>query len=267
MVRRKREWPEEDELVMATVKKVFDQGAYLTLNEYGDKEGMVHISEIASGWVKNIRRHVKEGQKIVCRVLGVDKKKEHIDLSIRRVKDTQRRWKSEQWKRERKAQNLLDQAGKRLGEDLDVAYEKIGFSLEEEYGDIYTAFEEASLKGREVLEENLDVDEEWIDVLMDLVETSVEPPIVKVKGFVDLRTSSPNGVEVITSALKEARKNGSSSEIETDVRYIGAPSYSIEITAPTYKEAEKALRKVSERAISIVEEDGGTGEFYTEKGE
>ncbi len=40
---------------MATVKEVFDQGAYLTLDEYEGKEGMVHISEIASGWVKNIR--------------------------------------------------------------------------------------------------------------------------------------------------------------------------------------------------------------------
>lgn len=252
---------------MCTVKEVFDQGSYLTLDEYGDKEGMVHISEIASGWVKNIRRHVKEGQKTVCRVLNVDKEKKHIDLSIRRVKDSQRSWKSEQWKRERKSEKLLDQAAKRVGEDLDAAYEKIGFPLQEKHEDIYSAFEEAASNGKGVLEENLEVEEGWIDVLMELIETSVEPPAVRVKGFVDLKTPSSNGVEVVSSALEEARDYGSGSEVQIDARYVGAPSYSLEVTAPTYKKAEKALQGAAEKAISIVEKDGGKAEFYTEGGE
>lgn len=252
---------------MCTVNEVFDQGAYLTLDEYGDKVGMVHISEIASGWIKNIRRHVKEGQKTVCKVLDVDKRKGHIDLSIRRVKDSQRSWKSEEWKRARKAENLLEQAAKRIGEDLDTAYEKIGFPLQEKEGDIYSVFEEAARKGSEVLEEKIDVSEEWIDALMDLIKTSVEPPIVSVKGYVDLKTPSPNGVEVISSALKEAQNNVTDGDNQVKIKYIGAPTYSIKVTAPTYKEAEKVLRESAEKAISIVEKDNGTGEFYTEKGE
>ncbi len=265
LVRKERDWPEKDELVMCTVKNVFDQGAYLALDEYDDKEGMVHISEIASGWVKNIRRHVKEGQKAVCRVLNVDKDKKHIDLSIRRVKDSQRSWKSEQWKRERKSENLLDQAAKRIGEDLDTAYEKVGFPLHEKYEDIYTAFEEVAIKGREVLEEDLDVDEEWVDVLMELIEKSVEPPAVEVKGFVDLKTHSPNGVEVISSALKEGRDSVSESEVSVDVKYVGSPTYSFRVRAPDYKTAEKRLRSAAEKSISLIEKDGGTGKFYTEK--
>lgn len=266
MVRRRWEWPEKNELVMCTVKEVFDQGAYLTLDEYGDKEGMVHISEIASGWIKNIRRHVKEGQKTVCKVLDVDKGKEHIDLSIRRVKDSQRTWKSEQWKRARKAENLLDQAAKRIGEDLDKAYEKVGYPLQDEEGDIYSVFEEAARGGPEILEEKLDVEDIWIDALMELIETSVEPPTVEVKGFVDLKTPSPNGIEVISSALKKAQEHGDSTS-QIEVQYVGAPTYSLKVTAPTYKEAEKMLRNAAEESISIVEENGGTGEFYTEKGE
>lgn len=265
MVRHRREWPEKDELVMGTVKEVFSQGAYISLDEYGDKEGMVHISEITSGWVKNIRRHVKEGQKAVCRVLKVDEDKEHINLSIRRVKDNQRRWKSEQWKRERKAENLLDQAAKRVGSDLDTAYEKIGHPLQDESDDIYSVFEEAAVRGREVLEGYLDVDEEWIDSLMDLIETSVEPPEVEVKGFVDLRSLSSDGVKVVSSALQEAREQVSSPEVEVEVKYIGSPTYSLRVTAPDYKKAEKALREASEVAISAVEEDGGEGDFYTER--
>ncbi len=267
MVRRRWDWPEKNELVMCTVDEVFDQGAYLELDEYDGKVGMVHISEIASGWIKNIRRHVKEDQKTVCKVLDVDKEKGHIDLSIRRVKDSQRSWKSEEWKRARKAEKLLDQAAKRLDEDLDTAYEKVGFPLQEEHSEIYSVFEEAARKGREVLEEEVDVEDEWIDVLMELIETSVEPPIVDVKGYVDLKTASSNGVEVVSDALVEAREDNDESDIEIDISYIGAPTYSIKVTAPSYKEAESVLSSTAEKAIEIVEDDGGTGEFYTEKEE
>lgn len=264
MVRRRWEWPEKNELVMCTVKDVFDQGAYVELDEYDGKQGMVHVSEIASGWIKNIRRHVKEGQKTVCKVLEVDKDKGHIDVSIRRVKDSQRSWKSEQWKRERKAENLLDQAAKRIDEDLDTAYEKIGFPLQDGEGEIYAVFEEAARRGKEVLEENLDVGDEWIEAVMDLVETSVEPPVVDVKGYVDLETSSSDGVDVISEALQKARDEHNDPDADVEVNYIGAPSYSIKVTAPSYKEAESVLRDVAEMAIGLVEEDGGSGEFYTE---
>jgi len=49
MVRRKAEWPEPDELVMCTASKVFPQGSFSKLDEYPGKEGMIHISEVASG--------------------------------------------------------------------------------------------------------------------------------------------------------------------------------------------------------------------------
>lgn len=252
---------------MCTIDEVTDHGAYATLDEYGDKEGMIHIREIASGWIKNIRRHVKEGQKTVCKVLDIDKEKDHINLSMRRVKDSQRSWKSEQWKRDRKAENLLNQVANRVGEDLDAAYEEIGFPLSDEFDDIYTAFEETARAGREVLEEHLEADEDWIEALMDLIETSVEPPTVDVKGYVNLKSSEPEGVKVISSALQEAQKQISDSDSRVSIQYVGAPTYLIEVTAPAYKTAEKTLREAADKAISLVEEKDGSGEFYTERPE
>ena len=59
MVRHRSEWPSIEELVMCTVTKVFAQGAFVAMDEYGGKEGMVHLSEVASGWVEGVhaRRH------------------------------------------------------------------------------------------------------------------------------------------------------------------------------------------------------------------
>ncbi|RJS86435.1 S1 RNA-binding domain-containing protein, partial [Candidatus Bathyarchaeota archaeon] len=47
------EWPEVGELVVATVRRIESYGAYVTLDEYDDKEGLLHISEISPSWVRN----------------------------------------------------------------------------------------------------------------------------------------------------------------------------------------------------------------------
>ncbi|MEM3401878.1 MAG: S1 RNA-binding domain-containing protein, partial [Candidatus Hadarchaeales archaeon] len=143
MVRRRAEWPSAGELVLCTVTKIFPQGAFVSLDEYGGKEGMVHISEVASGWIKNIRDHIKEGQKVVCKVLFSDPERRSVDLSIRRVKDSERRWKVERLKLEQRAEKLLELVAQKLGKTLDEAYAEAGFPLQEKFGDLYAALEAA----------------------------------------------------------------------------------------------------------------------------
>ena len=66
------EFPEEGELVVGTVTSIRNFGAFVTLDEYADREAFIHLSEVATGWVKYIRDHIREGQKIVARVLRID---------------------------------------------------------------------------------------------------------------------------------------------------------------------------------------------------
>src|SRR5512136_1509287 len=126
-------WPDESDLVVCTVKKVTDFGAFVELDEYGHKEGLMHISEVASGWVKYIRDHVREGQKIVCKVLYVDESKHHIDLSLKDVNEHQRREKIRLWKNEQKADKWIQYVAKttktspeELNKLTDLFYEKFG---------------------------------------------------------------------------------------------------------------------------------------------
>jgi translation initiation factor 2 subunit 1 len=118
------EWPEVGELVVATVKNVTSYGAYVTLDEYSDKEGLLHISEISSRWVRNIRNHVREREKVVLNVLRVDSSRDQIDLSLRRVNRDERRKKLEDWKKNRKAETLLRAAASNLGTSLEDLYAK-----------------------------------------------------------------------------------------------------------------------------------------------
>jgi translation initiation factor 2 subunit 1 len=260
LVRRKSEWPTIDEFVMCTVTKVFAQGAFMRLDEYGEKEGMVHISEVASGWIKNIRDYVREGQKVVCKVLAVDPKRKHVDLSIRRVKDSERRWKTQQLKREQRVEKLLELAAGKLGKSLDEAYGEAGFALQDKFGDLYSALESAA-KDRSAL---IDVvkDQRWVDTLSELAASMVKPPSCKVVGLLELSCPAPSGVEVIKSAMIDARDSTRENEVDVEFYYVGSPRYRIEVTAPSYKLAENAMQKAVKRAIVMVEKECGKGEFH-----
>ena len=132
MALRKQEWPEPGDLIIATVETVTDYGAYVKLDEF-EKRGLLHVSEISSSWIRNIRDFVREGQKVVLKVLRVDMEKGHIDLSLRRVTKRERIEKIMVWKKERKAEALLRGVAEKAGVPVGELYEKVGVPLESEY--------------------------------------------------------------------------------------------------------------------------------------
>ena len=89
MSEHKPEWPESGDLVIATIESVMDYGAYANLDEY-NKRGFLHISEISSARIRNVRDFVREKQKMVLKVVHVNLEKGHIDLSLRRVTKRER---------------------------------------------------------------------------------------------------------------------------------------------------------------------------------
>jgi translation initiation factor 2 subunit 1 len=59
-------------------------GAYCELVEY-KADAYLPIGEVASGWIKNIREFIKEGQKDVAKVVFVDQNKRALDISLKKV--------------------------------------------------------------------------------------------------------------------------------------------------------------------------------------
>jgi general stress protein 13 len=60
-------------------------GAFVALDE--NTQGLVHISEITHGYVKDINEHLKVGDEIKVKVLSVDEGAGKIGLSIRATEE------------------------------------------------------------------------------------------------------------------------------------------------------------------------------------
>ena len=52
--------------------------------------GFLHISEIATGWIRNIERYVKPKQKAVLKVIRVDKARAEVNLRSSKYPGEQR---------------------------------------------------------------------------------------------------------------------------------------------------------------------------------
>ena len=258
MVFKKQEWPEVGDLVIATIESVADYGAYAKLDEY-DKKGLLHISEISSSWIRNIRDFVREGQKVVLKVLRVDVEKGHIDLSLRRVTKREKIEKIMFWKRERKAETLLRSVAENAGLSLENVYEKAGALMEKEYG-LYESFEKAVKEGTVVLTK-IGVPEELASIITEIAKERMPVPMVKVKGMVELRCMKPNGVKIIKEAFLNAKKAERSRDAKLRFYVVAPPKYSIEVIAENYKHAEAVLQRVAENVVSSVVEAGGQGLF------
>lgn len=257
MVRMRKEWPDEGDLIVGTVHKVLGYGAFAALEEYEGKEAFIHISEVSSGWVKNIRDYVRENQKIVARVLRVNPKKGHVDVSMKRIREDQRTRKIQQWKIEQKAEKLLEISAELIGKDLDTAYDEIGYKIIDEFGDLYEAFETAAEEGENALKSR-DIDGEWAKTISEVAQKNISPPEVQITGYIDLKSYAPNGVEVIKKAL------GSVEEENIQVQCVGAPRYRLIVKSSDYLTAENLLKEAAETCIEAVLEEGGEGNFQRE---
>lgn len=253
MFLKKKDFPEEDELVLCTVTNTFHHGVFVNVDEYA-KSGMIHISEVSPGRIRNIRDFVKEGKKIVCKVLRIDLEKGHIDLSLRRVNERQKKEKINEIKQEQKAEKIVEFAAKKLGKDPKKFYDELVSKIFDKYDLLNLCFGDI-VKG-EVSLEKLGVDKKVSDLLTEFVHERMKLTEVFVGGEFRLKSYSPNGVEIIKGALSKAFDGD-----KVIMLYKGAGKYKIKVTANKYKDAEGILEKSIGNVLDFIEKEGGEGKF------
>jgi len=248
MLLKKQGYPEDGELVFCTVTNVQYNSVFVQIENY-DKSGLIHISEISPGRIRNIRDFVKEGKMIVCKVIKIDESKGHIDLSLRRVTEIQKKQKTEERKQEQKAEKIIESLATQLGKENALVYKEVASKLLPKYELLQFAFEDivennASLK-------DSGIPKEYIKPLEEIIRDKIKPKQVTISGIITLQIYSEDGVETIKEALISAEKEN------IQIKYLGAGKYALTIDAKTYKEAEKDLKTALDSIKEVMEKQKG----------
>jgi translation initiation factor 2 subunit 1 len=247
--------PEEGELVVATITNVKQNGAYVDLDEYPGTEGFIFIGEIASGWVKNIRAFVREGQRVICKVMRTRRDGTSLELSLKSVSEERRRDRLQEWKNEQRAHQLVKVLGEKLGWDGDTISEREN-ELTEAFGTLYTAFEEAAMQ--EGALENAGFEGDWLTHFVEIAVENIIPPFVEVRGTITLSINDSNGIKVIQQALEAAEAlTDEAEEIDVKCFYDGAPNYRLELRAPDFKVAESMWEQATKAVLDHMVKAGG----------
>lgn len=258
MLHKKETFPEEGEIVLCTVKKILPNSVFVVLDEYKDREGIVHISEIAPGRIRTIRDFVAEGKKIVCKILRVNRERNQLDLSLRRVTVSMQIAKRTEIKLEQKAEKLLEYIAQQNKTTIEVLHKQVGEKLIKTFGSLNAAFNEALVQGEKVLV-NAGVDAAIAKKLTELIQTRMKPAEVEVTATIELKSRAANGVDIIKQVIKKTKDYAKTKKYNPVFKYLGAPRYSMTLKAIDYKTGDLAIKEIEEFLIKTIQKEGGEG--------
>src|SRR6476620_6181270 len=256
MVTDIKQLPEAGDLVIATVKEVTGHGAYVSLDEFQGLTAFLHVSEIATGWIRNIERYIRPKQKTVLKVIRVDKSRVEVDLSLKQVSREERKSKLIDVKKSEKASAFMHIIKTKTGMADDKVNE-LQDKILQKFDSIYDMFEAVAFKGTDSIK-SLDIAEE-VKVAVAEESKKIQIPSVEIRGVIEININEPQGIKNILSSA-ELDKNNSSIEIS----YIAAPRYRIIAKAENYKIAEKLLNSAVEKISNSVGKKVGLFNFIRE---
>jgi len=238
MFYKKQGAPEESDLVQCTITKIQYHSVFARLDEFENKSGMIHISEISPGRIRNIYDFVKEGKVVICKVLKIHPKLGHIDLSLRRVSEGQRRMKSEELKQEQLAEKIIELLAPKYKKKPKELYDEIAKPILTEYKYVHDCFLE-SIQDKKILEKH--VKKDYIEELHKLIVLRNKPKEIFIKENIKLTTYEDKGIEIIKETLNKVLSHSD----KITIKYHGGGIYDLSVTDIDFKVAEKTLKEAN----------------------
>ncbi len=245
-------YPRRRELVICRIDKINPHSVDVEMIEYG-KHGIIHVSEVAKRWVRDIREFLKEGQYVVCYVMDVDESRDSISVSVKRVRKEDAARKLNEFKRERKATALLEFAAKSIGKTLEDAKREVTNTLIEELGSLAKSFEIA-LKNPDLLEKS-GISRKWIDAIIEIANKNYVEKTHELKAKLNLVCYRPDGVEVIKSVLTK------NIPAHMKIQYISTPVYMLVSKGQNFKKLRVEITEKAEEIVREINKNQGEASF------
>jgi len=221
---------EEGQLVLCNVEKILGTSVFVKIENY-EKDGAITFPEIAPGRIRNIRDFVFPGKKIVCKVLKIHPNS--IELSLRRVKTTERNDFNENYKKEKSYSALVKTIA---GEKSLVILKEI----KEKEDSLVEVFDNCKDSSKTL--EKYFSKEQAEKICKILKEKSTKLKEIPIAREFSLTSKDPNGINIIKAIIQEASKG-----TNLEFSYIAAGKYLAKIKSKDPKKDEFTLNQVIEK--------------------
>ncbi|BAT88262.1 hypothetical protein VIGAN_05171600 [Vigna angularis var. angularis] len=261
-------YPEVDMAVMIQVKNIADMGAYVSLLEYNNIEGMILFSELSRRRIRSVSSLIKVGRIEPVMVLRVDKEKGYIDLSKRRVSEEDIQACEERYNKSKLVHSIMRHVAETLNIDLEELYVHIGWPLYRKYGHAFEAFKiivtdpdsvlntltreikEVGPDGQEVTKVVPAVSEEVKDSLVKNIRRRMTPQPLKIRADIEMKCFQFDGVLHIKEAMRRAEAAGND-DCPVKIKLVAPPLYVL-----TTQTLDKLLNMISSVWARCILEQG-----------
>merc|ERR1711991_7179 len=249
------EYPEVDQLVMVLVRSVTEMGAYVSLLEYNNIEGMILLTELSRKRIRSIPKLIRVGRNEVVVVVRVDKEKGYIDLSKRRVAPEDYAKCEEKYQKSKTVHSIMNHVAQVTDSNLEELYQAVGWPLYQKFGHAFDAFKLAITEPDRVFED-ITMSDEVKDTLLLNIRRRLTPQPHKLRADLEVTCFTYEGIESIKRALR-AGEDMSTEEHPLKVKLVAPPLY-VMVTTSLQKESGLALMQSAiARIEEVIDDEGG----------
>ncbi|CAG9334855.1 unnamed protein product [Blepharisma stoltei] len=248
----RNQFPKIDDIVVVEVQRVENEGAYVSLLEYNNIEGMIPLGELSRKRIRSVTKLTRIGKTEYVTVIRVDEAKGYLDLSKKRVAPEEIQECENKFNKSKTVNSILRHVAQTTKTDIEILYETIGWPLYDKYEHAYDAFRMAVSDSNSVLE-GLEMTQEVKNSLLSVIRSRLSPHPINIRADFGVTCFEYDGIDAIKEALS-AGAAMASDRIQVKIRLIAAPVFVLVVTTIDRNQgmilANSVLRKIMEEIKS-----------------
>lgn len=221
----RNKYPTVEDMCIVQVKNVAEMGAYVSLLEYDNAEGMILLSELSKKRIRSINKLIRVGRTEVVVVMRVAEEKGYIDLSKRRVQREEIPTLEVKYDKSKKVHAIMRHASEASRIPMIKLYEQFGWDLYDRFGHAYDAFKLLVTDPDTVNIERYNINEKALAALLKHVNRKMEPKAYKLRADINVTCSAYEGIDAIKAALGSALKLAETKELDLQIKLVAPPTY------------------------------------------
>jgi translation initiation factor 2 subunit 1 len=232
-------------------------GAYVSLLEYDNQEGMMLLSELSKRRIRSVAKLLKVGRTEICMVIRSDNQKGYVDLSKKRVEPEDGAAKEEQFARAKAVHGIMRHVAQTHDVPVNELCVKASWPLHKKYYDAFDAYKK-HINQEINLWDEIDFSQPGMDLshLADKIKEDIEVNLkrrliqasIRLRAKVEVSCSEYEGIDAVKDALLEGLK-ASKEECEVKINLVAHPLFVLTCVC-----REKALGiSVLDNAVELIQ--------------